>query len=95
MIDRLQQKAEELMKEFWPSDLAPRDKYMDCYEKGIKRGLTAGIAMAAEELVELRSLWMERAKRLRKDPSYTDCAVTLESCADELSSLRALTKGET
>jgi len=40
------------------------------------------------ELTELRSIWMERAKRLRQDPSYTDCAVTLESCADELSSLK-------
>jgi len=42
---------------------------------------------AREPLVELRSLWMERAKRLRRDPAYTDCAATLESCADELSSV--------
>jgi hypothetical protein len=38
-------------------------------------------------LIDLRSLWMERAKRLRRDPLYTDCAVTLELCADELSSV--------
>jgi len=38
-------------------------------------------------LIALRALWMERAKQLRKDTAYTDCAVTLEACADDLSSL--------
>jgi hypothetical protein len=37
-----------------------------------------------DPLGALISKWLNKAKELRRDTSYTDCAATLESCANEI-----------
>ena len=51
------------------------------YPNGQILSLIAEVRESRKRVAE----WAARAKDLRKDPAYTDCAVTLESCVKDLS----------